>query len=288
MPQSKNIPQATNPRLKELKKCDSFHTPSGSSPQDNNRMSIGSNSSSNSPANNLVKTPLWLKPQDTKHGYPQLGINIDIENAEFLKTPDGVQRRSLFPSKAETPFEELFTSAIQIAKENSKKPQYYSDRYESPVVVYHYETNDKLKEKTIELNNRTSNNRLKSCMDDSKLDQLDEPMTYDKLAPTQPPIKQILGEHVQVYACNFQKEQIELYELVKQLGGNFLWSYSEDCTHFIYSGSINDDNVELNMAKRSNKIIVAPSWLEECQNQNFHVDEKPFFIGLFFKLEMIF
>jgi hypothetical protein len=277
-----------NPRLKELKKIDAFQTPTANSPSSElsiNRMSLGGNSAPNSPSNNVVKTPLWLKPKGYKptNGEQVYSLNIDVENAmEFLKTPDGAYRKQQISSKPETPLDELFTNAIHIAKENSKKASFYTDLYQSPDVVYNFESNPRLKGKLDEIRNKASARLLAADMDESRLDQMDEPMSEDHaLAPTQPPKKQIL-KNVHVYVCKlFQKEQVEFYDLVVQLGGNFLWNYNSSCTHFIYSGHINDNNSELNTAKKENKIIVTPEWLYECQIQNERVSESLYLIGNF-------
>ena len=286
-----------NPRLKELKKFESFHTPNGNSPQENTntnkastRQSVGSTLSMASPVNNVVKTPLWLKPSDYKHGEQQYSLNIDMENAmEFLKTPDAncnaSTRKSKIMSKAgqETPLDELFTSAIHIAVENSKKPSFYNNPYQSPDVVYNYETNEFLKDKLAQLRSKgESNQRFRA--DDLKMghdDLRDEPMCDDPMPPTQP-IKQQILKNVKVYVCKqFQNEQVEFYDLVEQLGGNFIWTYNSSCTHFIYAGRLSDNNNELHVAKREKKFIVAPSWLYDCQSKNMHVDERLHSIGRF-------
>jgi hypothetical protein len=67
---------------------------------------------------------------------------------------------------------------------------------------------------------------------------------------------------------------VEYYDLVVHLGGQFLWNYNSSCTHFVYMGKLSDENDnELNLAKRENKCIVSPSWLYDCQRQNKHVCE---------------
>jgi hypothetical protein len=281
-----------NPRLKELKKRDSFHSPQ--SPNGDHRMSIGTSDTESGPNSpGVVKTPLWLKPKGYRptSGEEQqqlYSVNIDVENAmEYFKTPDGAAARLAKAShKPETPLDELFTNAIHIAKENSKNPKYYTDIYQSPDVVYNFESNPRLKDRLDEIRNKANARVVASRLNngDNGDDDDDEAMMMSDdlaaLAATQPPKKQIL-KNVHVYVCKrFQKEQVKFYDLVVELGGNFLWNYNAACTHFIYTGRIDDDNDnELKTAKRESKIIVAPEWLSECKSQNVRVNEALYLIG---------
>lgn len=72
------------------------------------------------------------------------------------------------------------------------------------------------------------------------------------------------------------KQQTELYQISEILGAEFLWTYENSCTHFIYTGKLTDTNKELKIAKEQKKIIVSANWIHACKEQKQHVDEGPY------------
>jgi hypothetical protein len=56
----------------------------------------------------------------------------------------------------------------------------------------------------------------------------------------------------------------------------FLWTYDDTCTHFIYPGKLADADKELQVAKEGLKVILSADWLFECKEE---VDEALFLVG---------
>jgi len=75
------------------------------------------------------------------------------------------------------------------------------------------------------------------------------------------------------------KEQTQLGQIAQALGAEFLWTYDDTCTHFIYAGKLTDTNKELKVAKEGRKVIVSANWLYECKEKAAAVDEALFLVG---------
>ena len=85
---------------------------------------------------------------------------------------------------------------------------------------------------------------------------------------------QVLTDVTISVSKNLLNQQAKLNSIVKGLGGEYNWIYNPLCTtHFIHSGTPNDNNQELSLAQQQNKIIVSPHWVYACQEQNVRVDE---------------
>jgi hypothetical protein len=118
---SGNFATPCNPRLKELKKTE---TPMGIT-SNNNGCNSGPASGTNSPCvdngNNKFSTPVWLRPHDPNNS---VKFNFDYELAmERLKTPNNDMNRSklMAAKNGDTPLDEMFMNAIQIACERNRK-----------------------------------------------------------------------------------------------------------------------------------------------------------------------
>jgi hypothetical protein len=257
-----------NPRLKEIKKHESFYSPAPQSPTEASKYA--------------VKTPLWMKPDDYKGDHR---LNYDLEAAlECLRTPDVAPNlRSRHKLGQETPLDELFSNAIRLATEKVKNGTHGANGYESPEIHYSFESNENLKRRLgikdamnyfneIEASPRQQDRA--NALSTANHRAVEEPVSHDRApASSTQPVKRIL-RGVKVYVCkNLLKDQVDLYQIVESLGGDFSWTYSEDCTHFIYNGKLSDANKELKVAKDEAKIVVRPSWLYDCQKQVKHVDE---------------
>jgi hypothetical protein len=167
----------------------------------------------------------------------------------------------------ETPFWELFTKAIHIAKENSRKAECYKEFYRSPDIVYSFESNPKIKEKEMLLKERILKTRPK-------------PPTNMDVSIRLSTNFQVLNDVVVFLSQQLQKEQLYFYSLITKLGGKFLWLYGPTCTHFVYMGNSSDENDnELNLAKQEGRCIVSPKWLIACLEQSERVSETPYLIG---------
>ncbi|KFM76256.1 DNA topoisomerase 2-binding protein 1, partial [Stegodyphus mimosarum] len=68
--------------------------------------------------------------------------------------------------------------------------------------------------------------------------------------------------------------QVELNEIVSSLGGDYLWSYDNTCTHFVFTGKSNDLAKEFREARSQGKKIVSPEWLYDCKKQNLWLNEE--------------
>ena len=67
--------------------------------------------------------------------------------------------------------------------------------------------------------------------------------------------------------------QIELNDAVRKLGGSYIWSYDDTCTHFVFVGKPNDITKEFREARSQGKKIVSPEWVYACKEKESHVDE---------------
>jgi hypothetical protein len=87
-------------------------------------------------------------------------------------------------------------------------------------------------------------------------------------------------KNVKVYVSKkLVKQQSVLCPIVESLGGDFSWTYNSNCTHYIYSGKLNDNNKELKQAKEDGKQIVTPEWILACQEENRRVDEEDYLVA---------
>lgn len=67
--------------------------------------------------------------------------------------------------------------------------------------------------------------------------------------------------------------QTELNEVVVQLGGSYVWSYDDSCTHFVFVGKNNDITKEFREARSQGKKIVSPEWIYACREKGSRVEE---------------
>ena len=125
-----------NPRLKELKRNEpSAHYLNNSSNTPNQASPLNDNS------NKKFSTPVWMKPQgDNKDA--NIKFNFDYELAmEHLKTPanDNMNKSRLLGKQGgDTPLDELFMNAIQIACERNRKGLLHYDPDDSPQFEYSF------------------------------------------------------------------------------------------------------------------------------------------------------
>ncbi|XP_023241531.1 DNA topoisomerase 2-binding protein 1-A-like isoform X2 [Centruroides sculpturatus] len=70
-------------------------------------------------------------------------------------------------------------------------------------------------------------------------------------------------------------KQGELNKIVHSLGGNFRWSYSSDCTHFVYQGKSSSAR-DFKTAQEQGKKIVSIEWIYACRDAHALVDESQF------------
>ncbi len=290
-----NIPTACNPRLLELKKRESMmHNQSPIMNNNNNDSSI--NSANNTPGGGGggISTPIWMKPADSRFNHEPMNFNIDFEQAaNYFKTPDTCSsnnRRSVMHNnkfKDETPLDVQFAAAIKIANENLQKPGFLNGCFQTPNHEYSFEKKirknyqDLIRDydDSIEMDTEYEQNKNKKV-----IDRFDNNNEYnndedDNIHPTPLEIKQkkTILNNIKVYVSNkLVKYQSELYKKVENLGGDFVWTFSDEFTHFIYQGRLTDNNNELKIAREKNKIIVTPQWLDECEQQNKRVKEELF------------
>ncbi|KAI9138662.1 hypothetical protein BKA69DRAFT_761693 [Paraphysoderma sedebokerense] len=80
-----------------------------------------------------------------------------------------------------------------------------------------------------------------------------------------------------VRICLSQKlvhQKSELSSLTRQLGGEFLLSWSDSCTHLLHQGTrASESSKLLKRAKAKNKFIVSPWWLHHCLTQKQRLPE---------------
>lgn len=239
-----------NPRLKELRRTEQLQPISPSAYENNT---------------SKFSTPIWMKPESARPaGFEFKFKGLDCDRAiEMLKTPDAYNTNRIKKDlkKPETPLCELFSNAIHIASERSKNPEYWANCYESPA-GFEYSFQRKQREKEQE--------------------EIDQDAASDEyIQPTPAHLKQTkqVLRNCKVYVSRkLAKCQAELYTIVDQLGGDFSWTYNQNCTHFIYSGKLSDNVKELKIAREDNKLIVGPEWIYACQEQDTHVDESQFAI----------
>nr|CAB3267172.1 DNA topoisomerase 2-binding protein 1-like [Phallusia mammillata] len=82
---------------------------------------------------------------------------------------------------------------------------------------------------------------------------------------------------VVVYVCKkLSKQRMELSATVRELGGEFRWTYDAACTHFIFQGKQNDTNREFRSARTDEKRIVSPHWVTVCAETMTRADESSF------------
>ena len=228
----------TFPCLREIKQ-DEFHA-----------MSPFQTPNNNNESDSEWPTPIWMKsPNDPtlKDFECKVKVNVTADQImALLCTPNPNGGSPL------TPLNELFVKSIQGASENSKKPYFYDFSSDTPELVYSFERNEHVEKATCENNGN----------DDSS------PMSLEVKE-----LKEILKNTVTYVSKKLSKQQFELNNLAKALGGDFIWTYKQSCTHVVYRGEINDNNKELSLAIEQNKIIVSPYWLYACQEQKQRVDE---------------
>ncbi|KAI0986111.1 hypothetical protein GJ496_007515 [Pomphorhynchus laevis] len=67
---------------------------------------------------------------------------------------------------------------------------------------------------------------------------------------------------------------VDYNRLATSMGAEFLPSYNQSCTHFIFQGKIRETSKEFKMAIGDGKNIVSPHWLYACRNSWSLVDEQ--------------
>ncbi len=270
-----------NPRLQEIKR-QSYFSPNGAGQIGNSSPEI-SNKNPSQQQQQVVTTPQWIKPNDPKQSTnSEFRLNVDYDKvAEYFRTPEAVNSNTRLKNKnQETPLDELFTSSIKIACENSKKPSFYANYYQSPAIEYSFERKSKtaFQDESNRNDLQFSNQQSTNLKHSKAFFTNDE---HDKIQPTPAHLKQkkqILKNKNIYVSKKLLKYQAELFHLVEYLGGDFSWTYNHLCTHFIYTGYLTDNNKELRMALDEKKIIISPNWLYECQEQNRFVDEEEYLI----------
>lgn len=83
----------------------------------------------------------------------------------------------------------------------------------------------------------------------------------------------ILNGTVIAVSKKLANRQLELHQLVNDMGGETRFMYDNSCTHFIHQGRINDTAKDYSDAKRDKKFLVSPYWLEACAETNTLLDE---------------
>ena len=225
-----------NSRHKDLRRS-CFNTP-----VNNDKM----NEAPTKPANQFV-TPVWMKPIEE----PIKLNNSNQVKSELFKAPIGIPKCN--PGLKETPLDELFANGIRIETENGKVP-------------FHCPDNPNLKRDVI-----IDDDLMETRDDTSDLDDQIDP------TPSQQVINKEVLKNTKIYVCKkLVKQQGELFQIAGCLGAEFIWSYNDTCTHFIYSGKFTDNNKELRAAREHKKIIVSPHWLYACKEQVRRVDESLF------------
>jgi hypothetical protein len=284
-----NIPTPCNPRLKELKKRESMHH---QSPLLNNQ-NDSINSANNTPNPAGVSTPIWMKPAESRlNQEPKINFNFDYDQAmNFFKTPDAISannRKSFinnnkYAVQNETPLDVQFAASIKLANENIQKPGFLNGCF-TPTHEYSFEKKikknyqDLIKDFDDSVEMITGDDQNKQRKVSVKYDENDD-YDDDKIQPTPQEIKhkKTILNNIKVYVSKkLVKYQSEFYKKVESLGGDFVWTFDDEFTHFIYQGRLNDNNNELQAALEMNRIIVSPEWLDECEKQNTRVNEHLF------------
>lgn len=237
-----------NPRLKVLRRTANNFSPSHPSPieQNNNNSPnpittptttcLNEQSIDESNQKLVISTPNWMKPNEEQTGQFNFKSNINFDNViENFRTPEAAaalrKKHPAGPAGNNTPLNELFTNAITIAHANSQKPGFYSNYATSPAFEYSFDKSyNEAKAKRIE----EATNRM-SINDD------------DRIAPTPGEDKRLraLAGCIIYVSRKLVKQQTELGQIAQYLGAEFLWTYDESCTHFIYAGKLSDTNKEL-------------------------------------------
>src|SRR5690606_37408823 len=69
----------------------------------------------------------------------------------------------------------------------------------------------------------------------------------------------------------------EINELVTQMGGAFVWSYDNTCTHYIHQGNVLQESFrEFKRVQKDGKWIVSPYWLNLCKEKGQRLSELDF------------
>lgn len=69
----------------------------------------------------------------------------------------------------------------------------------------------------------------------------------------------------------------ELSHLIESLGGVFLWSFDQTCTHYLHQGKLIDEAFkEFKQARQWDKFIVSPWWIVKCKENGKRLDEFQF------------
>jgi hypothetical protein len=158
------------------------------------------------------------------------------------------------PSNPFRPLNDCVIFTFQQLALNAKLPGYYDNSSDSPVYLYDHEVKKLEKERLEKLRNENQDND----------DDVDENYKLPETPPENKEMKRIL-QNTKVFICRkLSKSQLELNAIVEEMGGYFMWIYSNTCTHFVYSGELTDNNKELRLAKEQNKPIVSPYWLYAC------------------------
>jgi hypothetical protein len=254
-----------------------FYSPKNNKSK-NNDVSNNSNNSINSttsiPNSRGVLTPVWMKPAGTIFDQePKLNFNFNFEEAmNFFDTSHTLlekNRKSLInkDKENEIPLDVLFSQAIKIANENIQKPGFLDNCFQTPIRKYSIE--GKIK--------KNYRNLIKDY-DDSIEMNIDKCDNIDEFYQ----VKTILKNVVVYVSRKLLHSQTKLYHKVDCLGGDFIWQSKDihQATHFIYDGHLNDQDSELEIASKMNKMIVNSKWLDACLTQNKKVDEYRYFIKL--------
>ncbi|XP_077996567.1 DNA topoisomerase 2-binding protein 1-A-like [Glandiceps talaboti] len=85
--------------------------------------------------------------------------------------------------------------------------------------------------------------------------------------------KGVLDGVVICVSKKLSKQQSDYNTMATGLGAEYIWTYDNSCTHFIYKGRNNDSSKEYRQVKEHGKQIVHPNWLTACHNENKYVDE---------------
>jgi len=158
--------------------------------------------------------------------------------------------------------DQLFTNAITIAHENSQKPNFYSNYATSPAFEYSFDQSyNQEKEKRI-----AANVRMMASV-------------HQDVLPSQAKSNAVLGQCTIYVSRKLVKQQTELGNIAQSLGAEFLWTYDDSCTHFIYAGKLTDTNKELKVAREQGKVILNASWLYECKEKGEMVDVSAYLLG---------
>lgn len=214
-----------------------------------------------------LSTPNWMKPKKDGENLIQNPV-IDYEKAiQNFQTPELKRQtkkaQALTNNGNNTPLDQLFTKAINVAYANSQIPNFYK-KYDSPE-VFEYSFD------------KSYNNKNSKASDSISLAD-DE---NDRITPTPCDVKkaQQTLKNTRIFVSRkLVKQQTEIYQVAECLGAEFLWTYNETCTHFIYAGKLSDTNKELKTAKEQNKHIVNVNWIYACKEHGRLVSEAEYAI----------